>query len=278
MFSPYYALSRRFGAGDPLQHCALNVALYGDTRAWAMTERGSAAVCRTATELAIGPSALRWDGDSLRIDIAERTLPFGRRLRGTVRVRPEALTGRSYALDVECRHRWSPLAPRANVEVALEQPALRWSGPGYLDSNGGEVPLEDSFSHWSWSRTTLGDGSAVLYDVTQHAHPGAMLALHIDRHGAVRDLPPPPRHALPRTALWRVARDTRAAPGAAHVTRTLEDTPFYARSVIESQLLGQRVTAMHESLSLRRFRQPVVQSMLAFRMPRSGAKFAHNAV
>ena len=29
VFSPYYALARRRGAGDPLDHCALNVALYG---------------------------------------------------------------------------------------------------------------------------------------------------------------------------------------------------------------------------------------------------------
>ena len=283
VFSPYYAWARRFGAGDPLQHCALNVALYGDTRAWAMTERDSAAVQRSVDELVIGPSALHWDGDSLRIDIAERTLPFGRRLCGTVRVRPEAVTGQSYALDAERQHEWSPLAPRAHVEVSLEHPALRWSGPGYLDSNRGDVPLEQSFSHWSWSRAAIGDGSLVLYDVAQHATPGAMLALQIDRQGGVTSFDPPPRHKLPHTR-WRVARDTRAMEGDARVVRTLEDTPFYARSVIESRLLGHNLTAMHETLSLRRFRQPVVQGMLAFRMPRALGKrapsfrIAHNKV
>ena len=41
VFSPYYALARRRGRGDPQHHCALNVALYGaGGRGWAMTERG----------------------------------------------------------------------------------------------------------------------------------------------------------------------------------------------------------------------------------------------
>ena len=54
------------------------------------------------------------------------------------------------------------------------------------------------------------------------------------------------------------------------VVETLEDTPFYARSVIEAEILGHRVTAMHESLDMRRFCAPVVQAMLPFRMPRVG--------
>ena len=46
---------------------------------------------------------------------------------------------------------------------------------------------------------------------------------------------------------------------------TLEDTPFYARSVLVN---GSDLT-MHESLSLDRFRSPWVQVMLPFRMPRT---------
>jgi carotenoid 1,2-hydratase len=52
--------------------------------------------------------------------------------------------------------------------------------------------------------------------------------------------------------------------------RTLTDAPFYARSVLDAQWLGERVTVMHESLSLARFASPWVQAMLPFRMPRSG--------
>jgi carotenoid 1,2-hydratase len=52
------------------------------------------------------------------------------------------------------------------------------------------------------------------------------------------------------------------------VRTTLEDTPFYARSVLETEVFGKRATAMHESLSLTRFSKPWVQAMLPFRMPR----------
>ena len=50
--------------------------------------------------------------------------------------------------------------------------------------------------------------------------------------------------------------------------RSLEDGPFYARSLIESTLLGERVHGVHESLSLDRFAAPWVQALLPFRMPR----------
>ena len=50
--------------------------------------------------------------------------------------------------------------------------------------------------------------------------------------------------------------------------QTLEDAPFYARSVIATRLRGEDVTAVHESLSLDRFRAPWVQAMLPFRIPR----------
>ena len=50
--------------------------------------------------------------------------------------------------------------------------------------------------------------------------------------------------------------------------RQLEDTPFYARSLLATTLLGEPVTAVHESLSMLRFRQRWVQYLLPFRMPR----------
>jgi len=50
--------------------------------------------------------------------------------------------------------------------------------------------------------------------------------------------------------------------------KTLTDSPFYARSVIETRLLGQTLTAVHESLDMARFTAPWVQAMLPFRVPR----------
>jgi carotenoid 1,2-hydratase len=50
--------------------------------------------------------------------------------------------------------------------------------------------------------------------------------------------------------------------------RTLEDAPFYSRSLIDCQLFGTPALAFHESLSLERFNSGIVRLMLPFRMPR----------
>ena len=52
------------------------------------------------------------------------------------------------------------------------------------------------------------------------------------------------------------------------VKETLEDTPFYVRSVLQSQLLGQRVTSVHETLNVPRVVSGAVRLMLPWRMPR----------
>lgn len=174
------------------------------------------------------------------------------------------------SLDAAGLHRRSPLAPCARVEIELERPALRWSGQGYLDTNWGDRPLEASFTRWDWSRTSLPDGgAAILYGVTRRDGSDLAVALRIASGGAVEPLTPPSPAPLPRTR-WGVEHGTRADRGdGAAVIRTLEDTPFYARSVLRSRLLGEEVRAMHESLSLGRFKAPWVQAMLPFRMPRA---------
>jgi carotenoid 1,2-hydratase len=231
-----------------------------------MTERGRTALARDATRLAIGPSALHWDGATLTIAIDERTAPLPSRLRGTVRVHAGALTRRVFPLDAGGHHHWSPIAPASRVEVALTHPALHWSGPGYLDSNWGARPLERDFSHWDWCRAPTGDGAAILYNATRREGGEQSLALRIAADGGVTAFPPPPPATLPPT-LWRVPRPTRAdAPPS--VTQTLEDAPFYNRSVIATTLAGQRLTAVHESLQMDRFTAPWVQAMLPFRIPR----------
>ena len=233
-----------------------------------MTERGRTALHRDATRLSIGPSALHWDGTHLTIDIAEVTAPLPSRLRGTVRVTPAAVTGRIFDLDQAGRHTWSPIAPISHVDVALTSPDLRWSGPGYLDTNSGTRPLEADFVHWDWCRAPMPDGAAILYNATRRHGGEQSLALRVGRDGSVQDVPPPPRVTLPATR-WRIQRQTRAEPGQTiEVVQTLEDTPFYARSVLDTRLLGHRVTAMHESLSMDRFTAPWVQAMLPFRIPR----------
>ena len=280
MFSPYYAWSRRRNAGlaDPLDHCAINVALYrlggattGANR-WAMTERRRHAVNRSATHLQIGPSAIYWAGGDLCVDINEITVPWPSRLRGRVRLTPHAVQGGCYALDAKAMHHWQPIAPIARVEVEMQHPGLCWQGPAYLDSNRGDAPLEAHFDRWHWSRASLADGRcAVLYDVqARGAAPPLSLAFAFNAQGHAEAFKPPPLQALPGTG-WGIARETRCdAGGTAVVKQTLENAPFYARSLLSTQLGGEPATAVHESLSLARFEALPVQAMLPFRMPRAG--------
>jgi carotenoid 1,2-hydratase len=262
------------------------VALYGRAgKRWTMTERSRASMSRSAHAFHVGPSQLAWDGATLVIDVDERGMPLPHRVRGRVRVHPAGLSTFNAALDARGRHRWGPIAPCARVEVNLESPRSRWSGHAYLDSNEGDELIDRAFTEWDWSRATLADGStAVIYDVRQKAHGDRVLAfssagpiraprdrvlaLRFSPQGVASDLTAPERQPLPRT-LWRIARTMRSDAGVApHVRETLEDTPFYTRSVIESGLLGERVVSMHETLDARRLASRAVQLMLPWRMPR----------
>jgi carotenoid 1,2-hydratase len=269
VFSPWYALARRADGGtggDPHDHCCLNVVLYGAPARWAMTDRRRNALHRGRDFLTIGPSGLEWDGTMLTVRIEEVTAPIPSRLRGVVRLRPAALSTRAFTLDSDGRHRWQPIAPRSRVEVELESPALRWSGAAYFDTNAGSAPLEQDFRGWDWCRAALTDATAILYNAERRDGSAVALALRAKDDGELEDVAPPPPAELPRT-LWRLRRPTRAE-GPAHVVRTLTDAPFYARSEIHTRLLGQEAPAVHESLSLDRFRSSAMYLMLPWRVPR----------
>jgi len=235
-----------------------------------MTERGRSAVQRDEAAFRIGPSQVFWDGTALTIEIDEKTVPLPMRIRGRVRLHPSGFTPSALLLDGAGRHRWWPVAPCSRIEVELENPALKWSGSGYLDINDGDEALEDGFSYWNWSRAVLDGGkrAVLLYDVTDRSGRRSGLALDVDRHGQMADIAQPAAVRLPRT-LWQMPRETRAdSGGGARVRSTLEDTPFYTRSLISARLLGQDALAMHESLSLDRFSARWVQALLHYRMPR----------
>jgi carotenoid 1,2-hydratase len=275
VFSPYYRRAWRRGRADAEDHCAVNVALYSPGAArWTMTERGKRHVDRGLSHFAVGPSALRWHDDSLTITLDEVANPWPRRVRGTVRVRPEGLCSYVAALDDAGRHRWGPIAPCARVEVALDNPALRWSGHAYLDSNEGDEPITEPFTSWDWLRAPLADGStAVVYDVRQcGGRADRVIGARFRPDGSAEPLALPARHSLRRTG-WGITRTVRAeaAPAGgppATALRTLEDTPFYARSLVRTRLGGESVDAMHETLSATRFGSSWVQALLPWRMPR----------
>ncbi len=271
VFSPYYGWH---GYKNAFDHCALNIALYGRRmHKWAMTERDAGAISRTPTTFQIGPSGLRWDGQTLTIEIEERTppfpLPITSKIKGRVRVHPKIFTGRAFELDPMARHVWWPIAPVARIEVELDEPNLKWSGEGYIDNNRGAEMLEAGFSHWSWSRAALKTGAAVVYDVDSRHGAIEPLAMRFDRMGEAEPIERLESRRLMPTR-WLVPRTTRTDHGTtARVLKTLEDAPFYARSLVAASVGGERVTAIHESLSLRRFAHPVVRWMLPYKMPRA---------
>ena len=239
-----------------------------------MTERSCASVSRSANELAIGPSRLHWDGSALVIDIDEIGMPIPQRVRGRIRVQPRGLCQFTTALDDAGQHRWGPIAPCAHIEVDLDKPGARWRGEAYLDANEGDEPIDRPFTDWDWSRASLRDGStAVIYDVRQKSGIGTnsdrVIAQRFRADGSTEAFAPPPRQALPRAKWWRMHRSMRNEGNEpARVEQTLEDTPFYVRSVLSSSLLGERVTSVHETLSVPRVVATSTRLMLPWRMPR----------
>ena len=265
VFSPYYAWA---GRGDPLDHCAINVALYGPRGSrWAMTERGRGALRRDADHLVVGPSCFAWDAHGLTIDLDEIATPWPRRIRGRIRLEPDCANSQSFDISRDGRHVWRPIAPRARVSVDLAHPDLRWNGHGYFDTNRGDEPIEAGFESWTWSRARLREGAAVLYDAVPRKGSTLEMALRFDAAGRAERVVSPALAALPRSR-WGVAGGTRSSTGSAKLTRRLEDTPFYSRSLVTSSFDGEKVDFMHESLSLDRVANPLVRLMLPFRMPR----------
>ena len=274
VFSPWYARARRRGPTDPLDHAAINLALYGRSkRWWTMTERDRHAVTRQVHQLQIGPSELRWQGDTLHISINEKTAPWPRAVHGEIRLKTSQLLTHAWAIDAEGAHRWTPIAPHAQIEVDFERPHLRWAGPAYFDGNEGDAPLERDFARWQWARAHEGNDSVIFYD-TQWLHGGGRsLALRILADGSTHTIEAAnerlPLQRLPSTP-WGIKRDTHCdKEQQSRVIKTLEDGPFYARSLLETRIDGRAVQAWHESVSLERFRSRWVQALLPVRLPRS---------
>ncbi len=265
VFSPWYRWS---GRREPQNHVCLNVATYGPTPRFAMTDRGRAALRQSAGELRIGPSRMAWDRGALVIDVDERGAPprLGR-LRGQIRVTPQAVTTLSVDLTPDGRHRWRPFAPAARIEVDLD-PGHRWRGHGYFDANFGEAALEADFRTWTWGRFPVGDGAVTFYDGVRRDGSLLSQAFAFDGGGRATRIEPPPPARLPRT-FWRLARTTRADPGfLPRQTLAMLDAPFYSRSMVTTRIGGVETTGVHEALDLVRYRQPWLKPMIALRVPR----------
>ena len=232
-----------------------------------MTERGRHDLARDRDTFAVGPSRLAWEGDDLVVDFDERAVPVPRRLRGTVRLRPDAINERSF--DIADGHSWRPVAPSARIELDAPGLGLSWNGHGYHDSNWGVEGLEYAFRRWDWSRARRpGGGCSILYDVERRDGSEQVLALRFGADGEPEAFDAPPRAKL-RRGLWGVRRSVRRDRGSeARIVRSLEDAPFYTRSELHSRLCGEDVVGVHETFDGDRFASAWVKGLLPFRMPR----------
>lgn len=267
VFSPAYLRARRrSSAADPSAHCGLNVVVHGPrTNAWVFSEYRGADVSREPDTLALGRSRITRDDSGLDIEIDERTYPWGRRVRGRIRLDALGWREQQFAIDASERHVWWPVAPRARISVELDAPALRFVGPGYHDSNRGGEALEQSLRSWTWSRSSDGASTSLLYDVTGRDGVERRLGL---RYGAeaIETIEPEFSTPLGRSR-WGLSRSTRTVrPGDARLVRTLVDSPFYARSLFETGPDDRRVLGVHEVVDLDRFVRVSTQLMLPFRI------------
>jgi carotenoid 1,2-hydratase len=271
VFSPWYFARRGAGARAE-DHAAVNVILYraGADR-WAFTERPASALTRAADHVTIGPSSLSWSGDALTLRFEERVVPWRGRLRGTLTLRPELVDGTPLPLDPAGQHRWCPIAPRARVEVVLDEPALRFTGDGYLDANHGDGPLDEAFRRWWWARAVGADDAVLLYEAEARDGSSTRLARRYVG-GAVEVIDAGALAALPTTG-YRIPRQIRSDAGTRPaLVRTFEDTPFYARSQVGLTVGGRPYDAVHEALDLDRFRAAWVRFLLPFRIRREAQR------
>lgn len=272
VFSPFYfSEKKRSNAANPLDFAAFNVAVYGPgVDRWTFTERTAATVLSDAVSLSIGKSRIIAEQEGvIQIDIDETSPKLRRPVKGTVRIRFAHSHRTIFFLDHHGRHKWHPIAPRAAMEVNLSEPGLCFKGSAYHDMNWGAVPLESDFIDWSWSRHALSDQTVVFYDGRHLDNQSFSIGARFDDEGHMNEIQSRPGiQQLPATRLWRCPRPIRSDCGP-RLIRTLENSPFYARSLVETALFGETtVPTVHETLRLNRFVEPATQFMLPFRIRR----------
>jgi carotenoid 1,2-hydratase len=106
----------------------------------------------------------------------------------------------------------------------------------------------------------------VLYDIQRKDSTSQVLAYRFHQQGHVSEFEAPPTKALPKT-LWAIPRRMRS-DSEVRIQQQLEDTPFYQRAILQSELLGETVESFHETLNVPRLTSKIVQAMLPWRMPR----------
>ena len=266
VFSPWYRWS---GRKNPENHVCINVATYGPGGRFTMTDRGTPALRQTPDHFMVGPSSLRWESGRLVIEVNEvSSPPLVSRVRGTITVKPSAITSVELPLTPDGAHVWRPFGPVSDINVDLDAPGWRWNGHGYFDANFGTRALEEDFSYWTWGRYPSAGGSTCFYDATRLDGSELGAGFHFEPDGTAREIDLPPQLEF-RRSLWAVRRETRGDKGfKPRQVMNMLDAPFYSRSMVETRLNGETTVGVHEALDLTRFRSPLLKPMLAVRVPR----------
>jgi carotenoid 1,2-hydratase len=268
VFSPYYSRSWKGGA-RPLEHCAVNLAVYqgGARRAWVLSEYRQARW--TDSELTIGRSSLRvHPSGRLEVELDELTTPWRQAVRARLTLEPEVGPLAEQQLVAGAPHYWQPLAARARGRFELPSLGLDLTGRGYHDTNHGEEPLGQSVPGWTWQRVHTPSSSHISYWPRTGDGWAPGLEVLADDRGVRRLLGPPP--ALGPTAIsrWRLAVPTHLSHGPVGLAATppllLESSPFYAR--LEAS--RGEVHALAEVADFERFHRPEVRWMAEFRTRR----------
>lgn len=266
VFSPHYARAREQGQLDPTRHLAINLALYGQKRAWVFTEAPAGPQSLTPSTLSVGNNTWRQTPEGVQLDIDDRTVPWGRRVRGRILLRGQRIVANgAYKLDARGRHHWQPVMPVGRIEVDMQMPKLRWQGHAYHDLNWGDEPVAQGFSAWSWMRVTRGPYTDILYAPKPQRGPAIQgVSLRCDAQGRVTPIPFPTLQPLARSG-WGLGGE---GFGVGAKVRIVEDTPFYRRATWPLSGKAGGGVAMHETLDLQRWGQPWVQQLMRFRLRR----------
>jgi carotenoid 1,2-hydratase len=261
VFSPRYAA--RLGRSAPLDHCALNFALYRGGRriVWVFTEYSG--VAHTSPyRLGIGNSTLAYARDgTLVLSVTERTAPWGQPVRARLELTPACAPVGVMPLDMEGAHRWEPRIVRGTARLEVSALGIEGIGRGYHDVNHGSVALGDGVPGWWWTRVHAPEASYVRYNV--HGCSSVIEVIARDGHHP-RVARTPAIDGNRRRSAWGLPLPTDLGAGDMTVPagRILESSPFYARQETHADALH----ALGESADFRRFRCPLIRWMAYFRM------------
>jgi carotenoid 1,2-hydratase len=260
LFSPRYSVAARRG-GLPREHCAVNFALYhrGLRRQWVLTEYPLLEQ-ESESRLRIGGSTLSYDGNRVRMEVNERSAPWGRPVRARLELEPMTPRGDEVQLVPGLPHWWQPLAPRTRARLEVDTEGFEAEGLGYHDTNHGGELLGGRLSGWHWSRTHEEARTVVDYVLPQGIAPVQVVAgpwgVQCTRGSGAAEL------EMERTR-WglRVPRHLLSRGPVEGKARLLESSPFYAR--VEAHKNG--LNTLGEVADFRRFHSPLIRWMAHFR-------------